>query len=329
MPTAVAAKYHAANPLFGYVSVRLNTLHSVKAAVVDLFVQFEPHSPPVLYDRAGCNLDPQHIAELADAGIENVYVRNNDFDRFGGDLLESIESYLHREGVSQTEKFSALQVAVAVEIEHSLRMVDCGRIHSLAEKIGRQLVGLLAASDVLPRDLFRIARHDFSTFTHITNVASYSVILAESLGVRDHQELEQIAAGALLHDIGKRFIPTAILNKPGRLDPEEREICESHPKRGYVELCDRPGLNFGQLMMVYQHHERIDGTGYPVRILGDEIHPWAKLLAVVDVFEAMTASRPYRRPDSAESVLAYQRRHAGTHFDREVVECWISAMTKE
>ena len=328
MSTAAAAKDHVANPLFGFVSVRLNTLHSVKTSVVDVFVQYEPHSPPVLYCRAGYDLDPEHFAELADAGIENVHIRNNDFDHFGSDLLESIESYLHREGVSPSDKFSALQVAVAVEIEHALRTVDCGIIHSLTEKIGRQLVGLLAASDVLPRDLFRIARHDFSTFTHITNVASYSVILAESLGVRDREELEQIATGALLHDVGKRFIPTAILTKPGRLDPEEREICESHPKRGYLELCGRPGLNFGQLMMVYQHHEHIDGTGYPVRILGDEIHPWAKLLTVADVFDAMTASRPYRRPDSAESVLAYLRRQAGTHFDPEVVECWITAMSK-
>ncbi len=329
MRPALAAKYDAANSPDGFVSVRLNTLHSVNSAAVDLFVQYESHGPPALYCRAGRELDPQHLAELADAGIEHIFICNNDFHHFGSDLLESIESYLHREAVPQTEKFSALQVAVAVEIEHSLRLVDCGKFLSLAEKVGRQIVGLLAASDVLPRDLFRIARHDFRTFTHVTNVASYSAILAERLGVTDRQELEQIAAGALLHDIGKRFIPASILAKTGRLDQEEREICESHPQRGYVELCDRPGLGFGQLMMVYQHHERIDGTGYPVRILGNEIHPWAKLLTVVDVFEAMTASRPYRRPASAQSVLAYQRRHAGTQFDREVLECWISAMSKE
>ncbi|HEX5422546.1 MAG TPA: HD domain-containing phosphohydrolase, partial [Candidatus Acidoferrales bacterium] len=124
------------------------------------------------------------------------------------------------------------------------------------------------------------------------------------------------------------FIPAKILTKPGRLDPEEREIIETHPLRGYEELCQRAELEFGQLMMVYQHHERVDGTGYPVRVLKDEIHPWAKLLAVVDVFDAMTARRPYRRPATPESVLDYQRQHADTHFDREVVECWISAMSK-
>jgi HD-GYP domain-containing protein (c-di-GMP phosphodiesterase class II) len=325
---AVTEQKYAANPLGGYVSVRLSTLRSVSSAVVDLFVQYEPSSAPVLYCRAGCDLDPEHFTELADAGIEHIYIRNNEFQNFGSDLLDSIESFLKHEGVSQTEKFSALQVAVAVEIEHSLRLPDCGRIHALAEKVGRQMTGLLAASDVLPRDLFRIARHDFTTFTHVTNVASYSVILAERLGITDHEELERIATGAMLHDLGKRFIPTSILNKPGRLDPEEREIYESHPKRGYVELCERPGLNFGQLMMVYQHHERIDGSGYPVKILGNEIHPWAKLLAVVNHFDSMTTSRPNRRPDSAEFVFERLRQFAGVHFDREVVECWISIMSK-
>jgi HD-GYP domain-containing protein (c-di-GMP phosphodiesterase class II) len=132
----------------------------------------------------------------------------------------------------------------------------------------------------------------------------------------------------MLHDVGKRFIPSAILHKDGQLSPEEREMLETHPLRGYVELCDRPGLEFGQLMMVYQHHERIDGGGYPVRILGDEIHPWAKMLSVINVFDGMTAKRGQVRPAKLENVLDYQRQQAGTQFDPEVVKCWISIMSK-
>ena len=71
-------------------------------------------------------------------------------------------------------------------------------------------------------------------------------------------------------------------------------------------------------MMVYQHHEHVDGTGYPVRVLKDEIHPWARMLAIVDVFDTMTAKRPDRRPATPENVLEYQRQQAGTHFDRRV-----------
>jgi HD-GYP domain-containing protein (c-di-GMP phosphodiesterase class II) len=311
-----------------YVSVRALALQSVDTASVDLFVRYEREAPPVLYCRAGCPIGSDQFQELAEAGVEHLCVRSSDFDLFGSMMRDSLDSYLRRDDVPQTDRFAALQVAVAVEIEQSLRLSDCSKFRSVAEKVGHDLVALLATSDVLPRDLFRIARHDFNTFTHVTNVASYSIILAENLGIHATGELELIAAAAMLHDVGKRFIPASILAKPGRLEPEERELIESHPTRGYEELCDRPGLSFGQLMMVYQHHEHVDGSGYPVQILGEEIHPWAKMLAVVDVFDAMTAKRPYRRSAAFDYVLDYLRQRSGTHFDPEMVTCWTSAMNK-
>jgi HD-GYP domain-containing protein (c-di-GMP phosphodiesterase class II) len=80
--------------------------------------------------------------------------------------------------------------------------------------------------------------------------------------------------------------------------------------------------------MVYSHHERIDGTGYPVGMVGDEIHPWARLLAVVDVFDAVTSARPYRTPMTVTQALEFLHRNAGTHFDPEMVACWTSMMKK-
>jgi HD-GYP domain-containing protein (c-di-GMP phosphodiesterase class II) len=328
MSATATARDVKTSPISGYVPMRVSVLRSVETAAVDLFVQYDRRTPPVLYCRAGTCIDAQHFAELAEAGIEQVYVAQGDFASFSSLLLNSLESYLQKDSIPQTERFAALQVAMSVEIEHSLRLVDCSKFQSVAEKVGRQLVGLLAASDVLPRDLFRIAQHDFNTFAHVTNVASYIVILAEQLGVRDPTTLEQLAAGAMLHDAGKRFVPANILAKQGQLNPEEREVYETHPQRGYMELCDRPGLEFAQLMMIYQHHERIDGRGFPVRIPGDEIHPWTKLLSVVNVFDGMTTKRANRRPAPLEQVLEYQRQQAGTQFDPEVVKCWISLMSK-
>ncbi|HEX2474370.1 MAG TPA: HD domain-containing phosphohydrolase [Lacipirellulaceae bacterium] len=316
------------NPTSGYVPLRPSVLRSIDTAPADVYVQYDPLSDPVLYCRAGSPLSAHHFAELTDAGIEQVYVPQEKFEFVSSRLLDSLEPYFQKDWIPQAEKFAALQVAVSVEIEHSFRAVDCGAFQSVSERVGRQLVSLLAGSDVLPRDLYRLAQHDFSTFTHVTNVASYVVVLAEEMGMRDPAALKQIASAAMLHDIGKRFIAPAILHKAGQLEEEERETLESHPLRGYVELCDRPGLEFAQLMMVYQHHERIDGRGYPVKILGDEIHPWAKILSVANVFDGMTSKRGNRRPASVEHVLEFQRQQAGTQFDPEVVKCWISLMSK-
>lgn len=323
--TAVAPNL-AADPLRGYLPVHVDMLKRVNRAPVDVFVQPDKNSAPTLYCRAGLPMENQQLLGLSDAGIKDVYVRRGDFQDFGESLLESVESLLEQETVSPADRFAALQLAVAVEVEHTARLIDCTKFVTLSNKIGRDIASFVAANDVMPKDLYRIARHDFNTFTHVTNVASYSVVLAEQMGITNEQELEQIAAAAMLHDVGKRFIPASILNKPTRLTPDERDLIESHPTRGYEDLCDRPELNHAQLMIVYQHHERIDGNGYPVGVPASDIHPWAKMVAVVDVFDAMTGKRPYRRSITVSDALQFITRNAGTHFDPEVVKCWVSAM---
>jgi HD-GYP domain-containing protein (c-di-GMP phosphodiesterase class II) len=135
--------------------------------------------------------------------------------------------------------------------------------------------------------------------------------------------LAQIAAGALLHDIGKRHIPRYVLNKAGKLTDDEGDLVRAHPAIGFRELLDRGDLAWGQLMMAYQHHERLDGSGYPTGTLADEIHPWSKICAVADVFDAMTSQRPYRRALPVKEVCDYLEKRAGTQFDQDIVSCWI------
>ena len=327
MTTVAEADVLRTNPTAGYLAVQIEMLRRLQHSASDLFVQYKPTCEPVLYHRAGCPLEAEQLSKLSDASIHHIYVRTEDFQHFGAHLLESVDSVPGRE-IPIAERFAVLQVAMAVEIEQASRLVQCGAFVSLAQRVGPELSSLLSNGDVLPRDLFRLARHDFNTFTHVTNVASYSVILAERLGLCDQAGLTRIATAAILHDIGKRFIPISILAKPGKLDPEERAIIETHPLRGYEELCERPDLNFEQLMIVYQHHERVDGTGYPVGLRGEEIHPYARMMAVVDVFDAMTGVRPYRRPATAQEAMEYIRKSAGTHFDPEMVACWDAAMSK-
>ncbi len=326
MPVAAAEKTRSAHHAPGYMSVHVDVLRRTGTTAVDVFLLHDAHGEPVLYRQAGHPIEPDHWHDLATSGVEQLYVRDGDFAHLSNDLLDSLETFIQQDSVPPTERYAALQVAVSFEIEHALRLVDCGRFLAVADRVGRNLTTLLTNNQALPRELFRIARHDFYTFTHVTNTACYSLLLAERLGIRDEDELQQIAVGATLHDIGKRFIPNSVLTKPSSLSTSERELINTHPQRGYEELCGRPELGTGQLMMVYQHHERLDGSGYPVGVLGDEIHPWAKLLMVVDVFEAMTGRRHYRRPATASEALYVLKREAGTKFDSEAVACWTAAI---
>jgi HD-GYP domain-containing protein (c-di-GMP phosphodiesterase class II) len=117
------------------------------------------------------------------------------------------------------------------------------------------------------------------------------------------------------------------LNKNGKPTDEEWRLIKRHPTAGFEELCFRDDLSWAQLMIVYQHHERLDGKGYPVGILGDEMHPWARICAVADVFDALTCERPYRKPLSVRDACQYLSDHAGTSFDQEMVRCWVTYTT--
>jgi HD-GYP domain-containing protein (c-di-GMP phosphodiesterase class II) len=327
--TAIACpEQTAVSRTSGYMTVQVEMLRRLSQTTVDLYIQYEAGQEPVLYYRAGCPLEADQANRLLESGVRHVLVRMDDFHRFAAHLLETVDSKVGKEPVPPAERFAALQLAMSVEIEHAARLVDCGPYVEVSEKLGRDLTSMLLNNNVLPRDLYRLARHDFLTFTHITNVASYGVIFAERLGLCDGSQFEPLAKAAILHDIGKRFIPASILQKPAKLDPEERALIETHPQRGYEELCDREDMTFEQLMIVYQHHERFDGKGYPVGSQGEEIHPWARMLAIVDVFDAMTGVRPYRRAISAGDAMEYICKSAGTHFDPEMVACWKSIMAK-
>jgi HD-GYP domain-containing protein (c-di-GMP phosphodiesterase class II) len=291
---------------------------------IDTYVASEGLDRPRLFASGSHGLTPEKLQELEESGAKTLLVRTQDYQRISKQLMDSLEDLVEDERIAVEERFAVVQSVVSSEVTQSLKEKDCGAFVNLADRIGTQIAQLVANGKGSVQDLFSLASHDTTTFVHSTNVAAYAVILADELGYYSEKEIRQIAIGAMLHDIGKRWIPNSILASTKRLTREERDIIETHPLKGFEELCVRADVGFGQLMMTYQHHEWMDGRGYPVAIKGDEIHPWAKLLSVVDVFDALTATRPYRVSMSLEEALLIIAEGAGTQFDTKVVLCWMS-----
>ena len=165
---------------------------------------------------------------------------------------------------------------------------------------------------------------DKETEGHTQRVTEMTLALARQLNVPEEQ-MEHIRRGALLHDIGKMGIPDAILLKPGLLTNEERTIMQTHPQMAYEMLKSiaflRPALDIPHL-----HHEKWDGTGYPHGLKGEEIPLPARLFAVIDVFDALTSDRPYRKAWSKEKTLAYIQEQSGKHFDPQVVRVFLEIL---
>ena len=163
---------------------------------------------------------------------------------------------------------------------------------------------------------------DRYTRGHSDLVSRYAVEIAERVGMSD-QEIEVIKRGGMLHDVGKIGIDEAILNKNGRLTDEEFDEIKKHPVYG-GEILEPVAFLRGERDIVLQHHEKMDGSGYPYGLKGDEISKSARIIAVCDVFEGVTSNRPYRKPMSPERVVSLLQEEAGDKLDAEVVELFLS-----
>jgi len=165
---------------------------------------------------------------------------------------------------------------------------------------------------------------DAYTSGHSARVSRYAVKTAAALGYTG-ERLEALRLGGELHDIGKIGTREAILNKPGRLTSDEFEHVKVHVTLGERILAPYLSESPAVLRIVRSHHERMDGGGFPDALKGDEIPPEARLVAVVDAFDAMTTNRAYRRPRTPDEAVDELRRCVGIHFDPEVVEAFQTA----
>lgn len=167
---------------------------------------------------------------------------------------------------------------------------------------------------------------DRYTRHHSSRVQQYAIIIGEQMGL-SQDLMEALRTGGLLHDVGKLGVPDFILSKPGSLTPEELRRVQEHPVLGYDILKPLP-FPWDVLPVVRSHHERYDGKGYPDGLAGEEIPLVARVLAVADVYDAVTSERPYRKAWSHEKAVAYIRDAAGTQFDPQVVEAFLQAQQR-
>lgn len=302
----------------------VETLQPNAVLPFNLFLRASAEQSPVLFREGHFPITAGDLASLAERGIKTLYISSQEMASYERYVREQV---LADPGLAPAMRFRALRDVCRTGFLEALRSRSSARIVENAVQLAEEIVDVVCDDELVLADLFAVMQHDRCTFTHAANVCAYSVVLADALGVKDRQTQTKIAVGALLHDIGKRKVPPAILNKPGKLTSREFELVKQHPRDGFVELARRSDLEWGQLMMVYQHHERPDGHGYPVGVEEHEIHPWAALCSVVDVFDALTCERPYRRAATAGEALGYLFAKAGRQFNSEIVKCWIRTVT--
>jgi HD-GYP domain-containing protein (c-di-GMP phosphodiesterase class II) len=163
---------------------------------------------------------------------------------------------------------------------------------------------------------------DLNTGVHSTRLAEWGMRVGQELGLEE-PALQNLEIAALLHDIGKMGIPDAILRKPGKLEADEYALMKKHPEYGWAVLRMLPGFERAALDILH-HHESFDGKGYPAGLKKTEVPIVSRIVSVIDAFDAMVSSRPYRKGLPFEEAVRRLILASGTQFDPVVVQCFLS-----
>ncbi|MCT4612402.1 MAG: HD-GYP domain-containing protein [Clostridia bacterium] len=243
--------------------------------------------------------------KLEELGIGRIYIDDEISD---GVEVEDI--------ISDSTRLNA-QILVGKQLKkfESSNQISVNEFSKVAGDIVDEIMN---SRDVI-YDLQDIKINDNYTFQHCVNVCVLAVLTAVKLGV-PRDKIKKMAIGCLLHDFGKVQIPNEILNKPGKLTADEYEEVKKHPIYGYEAFTEIAPIS---RIVILMHHERLDGSGYPLGKTSEEIYDLAKICAVCDVFDAMTSERPYKKPVPIPETLKLMRAMAGKHLDKRILDVFM------
>jgi putative nucleotidyltransferase with HDIG domain len=267
----------------------------------------------------GVTLTESFIKRLYYLGITAVYIE----DPMTDDILveDLISEQTRQEAIGLVHSILS-QMTASEQFPRLFQARNMGvRMQTLFKDILREM----RSHKNLTVNLANIYAADTHLYHHSVNVSLIALAIALKMGFED-QQLIHLGIGTLLHDIGKLKIPEAIVNKPGKLTPEEFEIMKSHTIYGYQILRKQEDISFLSAHVALQHHERVDGSGYPRGLTGKEMHLFGKISAVADVYDALIANRIYRKGHLPHEGYEFVLGGVGTYFDAEVVRSFVSAV---
>lgn len=262
----------------------------------------------------GVDLTNNLIRRLKEIGIDYVYIQ----DSLTEDIV--IPEVLHEETrrkALHTIRSTFQKISQSPDSSRSIGGYrHLGRDFSV---VMQSILDDLSSQEVTMIMLMDMNRMDHYLYRHSLNVCIFTLILGAASGI-SHEQLKVLGIGSLLHDIGKTQIPLKVLMKPGKLDDEEYEQIKTHAEIGYKILKSEPDIPLLAAHCALQHHERLNGTGYPRGLKGPEIHEFGQWLGMADTFDAMTSHRVYKQAMLPHQAMEFLYGSSGTLFDQKKLQ---------
>jgi len=268
--------------------------------------------------KEGVVLDSYYISKLKKVGINGVYIE--DELSKGIEIKGIISDELRHEAVKNVQ-----ETFIYAQKSH-ISDKEFEKNNDLINSMTKNIVDEILSSEELMINMIDLKVFDDYTFYHSLNVAIISIVLGASLDFTK-EELYSLGLAAILHDIGKIFIPKEILNKPGKLDDKEWSIMRNHPNKGFKFLKDKFNLPADSYKGILMHHERWNGSGYPKKQSFNDISKYGRIIAVADVYDALISDRPYRKGLLPSEAVEYVLAGNDTLFDPQIVNIFLRKVT--
>ena len=303
-----------------HIPVRISSITPNRPIPFDLFVLIRERM--VLYVRAGDALTEDRLSQFTGPlSTGKFFIPANQRPQYKA----FINDQMNASDINQSQKALILRESAMVLVEELYTNPDVDRALKESRGMIQSFVQFMSSYPEGMADLIGLSGHDFYTFQHSLDVAIYSLGLGALLGYKG-AELEELGRGALFHDIGKRNISLDILCKAGALTEDEWATMQKHPEFGLLILNESPVITGEVKAACFEHHESVSGGGYPQGISGDEIHPYAKIVAICDTYDAMTTQRTYNSPLMPAEALELMSGRLLKRFDKDMMKAMTSVL---
>lgn len=285
----------------GYLPIYTHTLAAESVLDFDLYV-YDGHEI-VLFRSSQLPLTSQSRAEIVNRGFNRLYISVVDRGRYQQYIRAHISKILADDTMDDFTKASIVYDSAKELVRDIFADPTKSRQIKESQEFVQSTVQYVLEGRNAFHNMLRVMSFDYTVYTHSVNVCTFSLALAHATGTAKTNELIELATGALLHDVGKAKVPETILHKPGPLDQSEWQTIRQHPRWGVELMSETDLIPEASYFPISQHHERQNGKGYPNGLAKNQIHPYGRIVAIADAFDAMTTNRVYKPAEDTFSTL--------------------------
>lgn len=257
----------------------------------------------------GTRLDDYLIESMKKLGIGGVYIQEGEEDPESEQAEENLPPIVRNHiakmrtpDPSKVKLSESVKQRVSEGVQYLYNNSSSENFTNTTNSITKDLMKAINDNDAIAVDINALKTSDEYTFKHSVDVATMSMIIAKKQGLSS-EDIYSIGIAGLLHDMGKSKIPLEVLNKPAKLTDEEFAIMKQHTVLGYEILKEKKNFSQAIALAVLQHHEKMNGRGYPMGVSSEKICPYAKILSVADVYDALVTARPYKKAFSQRTAV--------------------------